>query len=54
VLDDDVTDDVLRSWVAGLDALFARVAGRFGRVEPWTAPGLVETWFSLLADLVVS
>jgi len=29
-----VTDDVLRSWVAGLDALFARVAGRFGRVEP--------------------
>ena len=31
---DDVTDDVLRSWVAGLDALFARVAGRFGRVEP--------------------
>jgi hypothetical protein len=20
----------------------------------WTAPGLVETWFSLLADLVVS
>jgi SRSO17 transposase len=31
---DDVTDEVLRSWVAGLDALFARVAGRFGRVEP--------------------
>jgi SRSO17 transposase len=31
---DDVTDDVLRSWLAGLDALFARVAGRFGRVEP--------------------
>jgi SRSO17 transposase len=30
----DVTDDVLRSWLAGLDALFARVAGRFGRVEP--------------------
>jgi SRSO17 transposase len=31
---DDVTDDVLRSWLAGLDTLFARVAGRFGRVEP--------------------
>jgi SRSO17 transposase len=31
---DDVTDEVLRSWLAGLDALFARVAGRFGRVEP--------------------
>lgn len=24
----------LQQWVAGLDALFARVAGRFGRVEP--------------------
>src|SRR5215468_7370652 len=24
----------LDSWVAGLDDLFARVAGRFGRVEP--------------------
>jgi len=24
----------LDSWVAGLDGLFARVAGRFGRVEP--------------------
>jgi SRSO17 transposase len=31
---DDVTDDVLRSWLAGLDTLFARVAARFGRVEP--------------------
>src|SRR5215472_8049576 len=31
---DDVTDEVLRSWMAGLDDLFARVAGRFGRVEP--------------------
>jgi SRSO17 transposase len=31
---DDVTDEVLRSWLAGLDDLFARVAGRFGRVEP--------------------
>lgn len=30
----DVTDESLRSWVSGLDALFARVAGRFGRVEP--------------------
>ncbi|HEX7269879.1 MAG TPA: IS701 family transposase, partial [Streptosporangiaceae bacterium] len=29
-----MTDEVLRSWLAGLDALFARVAGRFGRVEP--------------------
>ena len=27
-------DEVLRSWLAGLDDLFARVAGRFGRVEP--------------------
>jgi len=31
---DDVTDEDLRSWLSGLDALFARVAGRFGRVEP--------------------
>jgi SRSO17 transposase len=30
----DVTDEVLRGWLAGLDDLFARVAGRFGRVEP--------------------
>ena len=30
----DVNDEVLRSWLAGLDDLFARVAGRFGRVEP--------------------
>jgi hypothetical protein len=29
-----VTEDVLRSWVSGLDDLFARVAGRFSRVEP--------------------
>jgi hypothetical protein len=26
----DVTDEVLRSWLSGLDDLFARVAGRFG------------------------
>jgi SRSO17 transposase len=31
---DEVTQDVLRSWVSGLDDLFARVAGRFSRVEP--------------------
>lgn len=31
---DEVTEDVLRSWVSGLDDLFARVAGRFPRVEP--------------------
>ena len=31
---DEVTADDLQAWVAGLDALFARVAGRFGRVEP--------------------
>jgi SRSO17 transposase len=29
-----VTDDDLTAWIAGLDALFARVAGRFYRVEP--------------------
>nr|WP_182903033.1 IS701 family transposase [Microbispora sp. H10830] len=29
-----VTAGDLQEWVAGLDALFARVAGRFGRVEP--------------------
>lgn len=29
-----VTRADLDGWVAGLDALFARVAGRFGRVEP--------------------
>jgi SRSO17 transposase len=29
-----VSADDLQVWVAGLDALFARVAGRFGRVEP--------------------
>jgi SRSO17 transposase len=28
------TADDLQVWVSGLDALFARVAGRFGRVEP--------------------
>src|SRR5215469_16432156 len=33
-MSDDVTDDVLRAWLSGLDDLFARVAGRFGRVEP--------------------
>lgn len=31
---DEATEDVLQSWVAGLDDLFARVAGRFARVEP--------------------
>src|SRR2546423_3619474 len=31
---DEMADEGLRSWVAGLDGLFARVAGRFGRVEP--------------------
>src|SRR5262249_33790903 len=31
---DEVTVGDPRSWVAGLDELFARVAGRFGRVEP--------------------
>lgn len=31
---DGVTEDVLRSWVSGLDDLFARAAGRFPRVEP--------------------
>ena len=29
-----LTDDDLAAWVAGLDDLFALVAGRFGRVEP--------------------
>src|SRR4051812_39999722 len=31
---DGVTADDLQVWVSGLDALFGRVAGRFGRVEP--------------------
>ncbi|WP_344050688.1 IS701 family transposase, partial [Planotetraspora silvatica] len=31
---DGVTADELQAWVSGLDALFGRVAGRFGRVEP--------------------
>ena len=31
---DEVTAELLRSWVSGLDELFGRVAGRFGRVEP--------------------
>ena len=31
---DAVTGADLQAWVAGLDALFARVSGRFGRVEP--------------------
>jgi SRSO17 transposase len=34
VVVDGVTEDILRSWVSGLDDLFARVAGRFPRVEP--------------------
>ena len=29
-----VTDDDLAAWIAGLDDLFALVAGRFSRVEP--------------------
>jgi SRSO17 transposase len=29
-----VTPEDLQTWMAGLDDLFARVAGRFGRVEP--------------------
>jgi SRSO17 transposase len=29
-----LTDDVLAAWIAGLDDLFALVAGRFHRVEP--------------------
>ena len=29
-----LTDDDLAVWIAGLDDLFALVAGRFGRVEP--------------------
>ncbi len=29
-----LTDDDLAGWIAGLDDLFALVAGRFGRVEP--------------------
>lgn len=33
-MSDEVTAEDLRSWVSGLDELFARVAGRFGRVEP--------------------
>jgi SRSO17 transposase len=31
---DVVTETDLETWIAGLDSLFARVAGRFGRVEP--------------------
>jgi SRSO17 transposase len=31
---DDLTAADLQEWVAGLDVLFGRVAGRFGRVEP--------------------
>lgn len=33
-MSDVVTEADLKSWVEGLDSLFARVAGRFGRVEP--------------------
>lgn len=33
-MSDVVTEADLRSWVDGLDSLFAKVAGRFGRVEP--------------------
>ncbi|MEU1391455.1 IS701 family transposase, partial [Nonomuraea sp. NPDC005730] len=31
---DDLTAADLQEWVTGLDVLFGRVAGRFGRVEP--------------------
>jgi SRSO17 transposase len=31
---DELTVDDLQDWVSGLDGLFGRVAGRFGRVEP--------------------
>uniref|UniRef100_UPI003F493C77 IS701 family transposase n=1 Tax=Nonomuraea sp. CA-252377 TaxID=3240003 RepID=UPI003F493C77 len=30
----ELTSDDLQEWVSGLDVLFGRVAGRFGRVEP--------------------
>ncbi|GIH63617.1 IS701 family transposase [Microbispora siamensis] len=33
-MSDELTAGDLQKWVAGLDVLFARVAGRFGRVEP--------------------
>lgn len=33
-MSDELTADDLRAWSSGLDALFGRVAGRFGRVEP--------------------
>src|SRR5262245_12672761 len=33
-MSDGVTISDLAAWAAGLDSLFARVAGRFGRVEP--------------------
>ena len=46
-----LTDDDLAAWVAGLDDLFALVAGRFGRVEPRRrARGYVR---GLLAPLAV-
>jgi hypothetical protein len=46
-----LTDDDLAVWVAGLDDLFALVAGRFGRVEPrWRARAYVR---GLLAPLAV-
>jgi SRSO17 transposase len=44
-----LVDEDLEAWVAGLDALFARVAGRFYRVEPrWRARAYVR---GLLAPL---
>ena len=44
-----LTDEDLDAWVAGLDELFARVAGRFYRVEPrWRARAYVR---GLLAPL---
>jgi SRSO17 transposase len=33
-MSEEGTAEDLQSWVSGLDGLFARVAGRFGRVEP--------------------
>ena len=46
-----LTDDDLAAWIAGLDDLFALVAGRFFRVEPrWRARAYVR---GLLAPLAV-
>jgi SRSO17 transposase len=46
-----LTDEDLVAWVAGLDDLFARVAGRFRRVEPRRrARGYVRGLLAPLAD----